>query len=74
MFSLLFLSDSLVVCVPDDPVPELRYPGVDAGAVAVAATDAPADHASQLVSERLGEGCSWHWTLFYVTLSLQDKS
>ena len=41
----------LIIRVPDDPVLELRYPRVDAGPVAVAAPDAPADDPGQLVPE-----------------------
>ena len=44
MYGMIFL----VVGVPDDPVLELRDPGVDAGPVAVAAADAPADDAGQV--------------------------
>ena len=40
----------LIVGVPDDPVLKLRDPGVDAGPVAVAAADAPADDAGELVA------------------------
>ena len=46
MYGMIFL----VVGVPDDPVLELRDPGVDAGPVAVAAADAPADDAGELVA------------------------
>ena len=43
--------DLLIIRVPDDPVLELCYPRVDAGPVAVAATDAPTDDPGQLVPE-----------------------
>ena len=46
MYGMIFL----VVGVPDDPVLELCDPGVDTGPVAVAAADAPADDAGQLVA------------------------